>query len=170
MSPQAVKQIQAEPLRAESFAPFGKVIEQPARGRDAGGDAWSWWGEMAFMACDDRPYGIGHLLLQPGALRFDWIERHMKSPELLVPMGGDCLFYVAPPQFMDEPAKLPPFDTFRVFRAKSGQGVLLDVGVWHGVPLAVDADVHVTVLLLQGTGATDLTVVRFEDSPFQIAL
>lgn len=170
MSSVAIKQIQALPLEQTSFAPYGTVIEQPARSRDGGAEHWSWWGEMAFMACDDRPYGIGHLLLEPGELGFDWAERHMQSPELLVPMGGDCLFYVAPPEYMDQPDRLPAFEKFRVFRAKAGQGVLLGKGVWHGVPLAVDHPLHVTVLLLKGTGANDLTVVRFPETPFQINL
>lgn len=162
--------VHVEELSAGTFAPFGKVIQQPAAAQDAGGNDWQWWGELALMACDERPYGIGYLALRPGALRFDWAERHMRSPELLIPMAGDCLIYVAPPDYPDEPGRMPPLAAFRVFRVRAGQAVLLDKGVWHGVPLAIDRPLNVTVLLLQGTGATDLNVVRFAERPVQIAL
>lgn len=168
MTPAEEVQLHVEELQSDSFAPFGQVIQQPLAAQDAGGSGWQWWGEMALMPCDERPYGIGYLALEPGALRFDWAERHMRSQELLIPMAGDCLIYVGPPDHPDEPGRMPPLTSFRVFRARAGQGVLLHRGVWHGVPLAIDRPLNVTVLLLQHTGATDLALVRFTDSPVQI--
>ena len=35
------------------------------------------------LAGDDRPFGIGFLRLTPAVLRFDWAERHMRTPEML---------------------------------------------------------------------------------------
>lgn len=164
----AEHQIHSEELGPDSFAPYGRVIQQPAAAADAGGDNWKWWGELTFMACAQRPYGLGYLALEPGELRFDWAERHMRSPELLAPLTGECLIYVAPPDHLDQPDRLPPHESFRVFHVRPGQAVLLHSGVWHGVPLAVGAPAKVLVLLLQGTGANDLTLVRFEDDPITI--
>jgi hypothetical protein len=47
----------------------------------------------------------------------------------------------------------------------SGDGVILERGVWHGAPLADGAPARAIVLILAGTGTTDVTVVRFADSP-----
>jgi ureidoglycolate lyase len=157
-----------EPLTAEAFRPFGQVIEQPQQAPDAAGPGWQWWGEMALLRSDGRPYGIGYLDLQPTALRFDWAERHMRSAEILVPSGGDCLVYVGPPEHPDQPDRLPPLEHFRVFRVGQGQGVLLHPGVWHGAPLALDQPLNVVVLLLQATGSTDTSVVRFTDTSVEI--
>lgn len=156
-----------QPLTAEAFAPFGHVIEQPARPANATGPGWQWWGEMVLMAGDGRPYGIGYLDLQPSELRFDWAERHMRSVEVLIPTN-DCLVYVGPPDYSDQPGRLPELDRFQVFRVRQGQGVLLHQGVWHGAPLAIDQPLNVVVLLLQYTGSIDTHVVRFTDTPVQI--
>ena len=163
-------QLRIQNLTAEAFAPFGEVIAQPARERDAAGPGWQWWGETALLAADGRPFGIGYLDLLPADPRFDWAERHMRSAELLIPAGGDCLVYVGPPDHLDEPGRLPPLERFQVFRVRQGQGVLLHPGVWHGAPLAIDRPLNVVVLLLQGTGAADTSVVRFEETPVEINL
>lgn len=157
-----------EPLTADAFEEFGQVIEQPNRTPDATGPGWQWWGETALLASDGRPYGIGYLDLQPADLRFDWAERHMRSAEMLIPSGGDCLVYVGPADHPEEPDRLPSLDRFRVFRVQTGQGVLLQPGVWHGAPLAIDRPLNVVVLLLQATGSTDTSVVRFNDTPIDI--
>ena len=162
--------LDVEELSAGAFAPFGVVIEQPAAEPSAGGPGWQWWGETALLAGDDRPFGIGFLRLAPADLRFDWAERHMRTPEMLIPAGGDCLVYVGPPDNPQQPDQLPPLESFRVFRVREGQGVLLHPGVWHGAPLAVDRPLSVVVLLHQHTGTTDLSLVRFEDRPVRIQL
>jgi ureidoglycolate lyase len=157
--------LKIENLSPESFAPFGKVIEQPIRPQDAAGPGWRWWAEnvvLAGAASGDRNYAIGYLDLRPAELSFDWAERHMQSDELILPAGGDSLVYVGPPDQLEEPARLPPLDSFRVFRLRPGQGVLLGKSVWHGAPLALDTPLKVFVLLLKDTGKTDVHVVRFE--------
>lgn len=161
-------QLPIQDLTAQAFRPFGKIIEQPNRAEDAQGPGWTWWGENALMENADRPYQIGYLDLKPSELKFDWAERHMRSTELIIPTGGDCLVYVAPPEYPDEPERMPAFDRFQVFKVRAGQAILLDKGVWHGAPLAIDKALNVIVLLLSRTGEVDLSLVRFEDNPVSI--
>jgi ureidoglycolate lyase len=161
-------QLPIQDLTEQAFAPFGKVIEQPARVHDAQGSGWRWWAENALMESGDRPYQIGYLDLMPAELKFDWAERHMRSAELIIPTGGDCLVYVGPPDYPEEPGRLPPLDRFQVFKVKQSQAVLLDKGVWHGAPLAIDKPLNVFVLLLSRTGEVDLSLVRFEENPVRI--
>lgn len=159
-----------EPLTAEAFVPFGQVLSQPNKLPNATGPGWQWWGETALLAADERPYGIGYLTLVPADRSFNWAERHMQSAELLIPSGGDCLVYVGPPDHPEEPDRMPTLERFRVFRVRQGEGVLLHAGVWHGAPLAIDQPLNVVVLLLQHTGASDTSVVRFEETPVRIQL
>lgn len=161
-------QLTIKDLTAEAFAPFGKVIERPGRAQDAQGPGWKWWAENALLESADRPYQIGYLDLAPCDLEFDWAERHMRTAELIIPTGGDCLVYVAPPDDPDEPEHLPALDRFQVFRVRQNQAVLLDKGVWHGAPLAIDKPLNAIVLLLSGTGDSDLSLVRFTETPVRI--
>jgi ureidoglycolate hydrolase len=156
----AAGQVRAEPLTAVAFRPFGAVIERPAAPGDATGAGWTWWAEVASLPFDDRPLGIGYLALEPAARRFDWAERHARAAEVIVPLDGECVVYVALPA--------PRPDGFRAFRVAAGAGVVLDPGVWHGAPLALDQPVAAMVLLPQGTGAQDTVVARFEDNPIAI--
>ena len=161
-------QLPIQDLNEKAFEPFGKMIEQPARAQDAQGPGWRWWAENALMESEDRPYQIGYLDLMPAELKFDWAERHMRSAELIIPTRGDCLVYVAPPDYLDEPQRLPSFERFQVFKVRQGQAVLLGKGVWHGAPLAIDKPLNVFVLLLSRTGDLDLSLVRFEETPVSI--
>jgi ureidoglycolate lyase len=155
------------PVRAlgdEAFRPYGTVLRRPPRAHDAEGPGWRWWGETETLAAADRPYAVGFLELQPAPHRFDWAERHMRSHEAIVPLSGDCLVYVGPPGNAEDPRH----GGFEVFRVGAGQGVVLAPGVWHGAPLAIDRPLQAMVLLAEGTGRNDTTVVRFGDDPVEI--
>jgi ureidoglycolate lyase len=161
--------LRARELSADAFAPYGRVIEAPARAGDATGPGWTWWAETALLAGDGRPWGVGCLTLEPSELRFDWAERHMRTLEAVVPTTGDVFVYVGPPEHLDEPIRPPSLDRFEVFRVRQGAGVVMDRGVWHGAPFAADRPTVAFVLLLEGTGRTDVALVRFHDTPVAFA-
>ena len=163
-------ELHVQELTAEAFTRFGVIIEQPVRSQDAQGPGWSWWGENAYLDSDHRPYGIGYLDLVPADLTFDWAERHMHSQEMLIPAQGDCLVYVGPSLYPEEPGKMPGVESVEVFRIRPGQAAILNKGVWHGAPLAIREPAKVIVLLLKNSGAEDCYVVRFEEDPVRIRL
>ena len=156
----AAAAILAEPLTAAAFRPFGAVIERPSAAADATGPGWAWWAQAVSLPADDRPLAVGYLALEPAARRFDWAERHARASEAIFPLDGECIVYVALPA--------PRPDGLRAFRVPAGAGVVLDPGVWHGAPLALDQPLAAMVLLPRGTGAQDTVVARFEDNPIAI--
>jgi ureidoglycolate lyase len=156
-------------LTADAFRPYGRVIELPSRDQDAAGPGWRWWAETELLPTDGRSFGVGYLDLDPSALGFDWAERHMRTVEAIVPLERECLAYVGPPEHLDEPARMPELEAFQVFRVPPGMGVVMDPGVWHGAPLATVRPTRAMVLILEGTGKHDVTIVRFEDRPVSIA-
>jgi len=160
--------LRAEALDQETFAPYGRVVSLPDRPQDAEGPGWRWWAETAFLSGDGRPWGVGYLDLEPARLQFDWAERHMRTQEAIFATSSDLLVYVGPADHPEEPGRLPPLEAFRVFRVPPGTGVVMARGVWHGAPLAADAPTRGLVLIQEGTGRHDVTVVRFPDAPVQI--
>jgi ureidoglycolate lyase len=154
-----------EPLASDTFAPFGEVLSQPAASAQAEGPGWSWWGEIAALPADGRRWTFGYLALEPVPLTIDWAERHLHSPEVVFASASDVAVYVAP-SGTDEPS----LSAIRVFRLPAGAGVVLNPGVWHGAPFALDGPTSAFVLLLEGTGRDDVTVVRFPDTPVSVAV
>ena len=151
-------------LTDEAFAPFGRVIVRPARESDAKGDPWRWWAETAVLEPNDRGYAVGYLEVEPGRSGFDWAERHLRSEELVIPVRGELLLYVGPPDQADQPAR----ERFRVFRVTPGQAVVLGKGVWHGAPLAADGPATALVLLLERTGREDTDLAAFDEVPVEV--
>lgn len=160
--------IRIEELEAESFAPFGRIITPPGTSPDATGRGWSWWAEIAPLTGEGRKWGIGYLDLEPVTPQFDWAERHMLTEEAVIATSGDLLVYVAPPEHLDDPPRIPPLDRFRAFRIRAGSGIVLARGVWHGAPLAASERTSALVFILQGTGIHDVTVVRFPHTPVEL--
>jgi ureidoglycolate lyase len=156
--------LELEALGEDAFAPFGKVLAEPSTSPDADGPGWQWWGEMAALPNDGRRWAFGYLALEPGSMTFDWAEHHLRSPEVVVATSRDIAVYVAPPAQQDAPA----LDRFRVFQVPAGTGVVLDPGVWHGAPFALDGATSALVLLLEGTGRDDVTVIRFPETPMTV--
>ncbi|HEV2072891.1 MAG TPA: ureidoglycolate lyase [Thermomicrobiales bacterium] len=154
--------IPVEELTPDAFAPYGAVIEQPDATADASGSGWSWWSEISRLPQADRPYAVGYLNLQPSAMEFDWAERHLKSAEVIIPLGGACLVYVGPPD------QTPVWDQFRVYRVRPGQAVVLKEGIWHGAPLALDHPLTALVLLRQGTGTEDVYKSERTEGPMHV--
>jgi ureidoglycolate hydrolase len=144
-------------LEHEAFGRYGTILARPERRADAEGPGWRWWAETAGLAATGDAYGVGFLDLEPAPLRFDWAERHERSPEMIVTLSGECLVYVAPA----DPDRDGP-GAFEVFRLGPGRGVILRPGVWHGAPLASSSRAAAMVLLREGTGTEDTAIVRFE--------
>jgi ureidoglycolate lyase len=151
--------IAPEPLTADAFAPFGRVVDEPQRPPDSVGDPWRWWAEAALLDATDGRYAVGYLVVDNGRSGFDWAERHLESEELVIAARGEVLLYAGPPDQGDEPVP----ERFRVFRVRPGQAALLAKGVWHGAPLAAGGPAAALVLLREGTGANDTLMARFDE-------
>lgn len=146
-----MRELTPEPLTAEAFAPFGRVIEASDaavkldinRGhavrydRLAEIDAADGGGMGAISLFRARP--LGELVLK----RF---ERHPLGSQTFVPLGGrPYLVAVAPPGPFD-PAQI------RLFRAEGHQGVHYAKGTWHHFLLVIEDDADFLVVDRAGPG------------------
>lgn len=157
-----------EELTHDAFAPFGRVVVRPEGEPHATGPGWQWWAEIASLSGDNRVWGIGWLDLEPAAPRFDWAERHYRTEEAVFATSSDLLLYVGPAEHPEAPDRLCALTDFRVFRVPAGKGVVLNRAVWHGAPLTAGGPTTALVLIREGTGHDDVTVVRFPETPVDI--
>jgi ureidoglycolate lyase len=124
-----VHRIRIEPLTAEGFAPFGRLIDVGDRAPDtvavSGTEGW----QVPFES--GRP--LVSLLRTPyQGLRFKTMERHFHVSQAFIPLGGEhAAVAVAPPS--DDPANLPELAAIRAFLLDGSKGYVLHRGTWHSL-------------------------------------
>ncbi len=131
-----MKEIQAEPLTAAAFAPFGDVLEASGEPDKVINDGWcDRFHDRARM--DFGPGGRAGLSLfraRPRSLPYECtlLERHPDGSQAFVPMAEMAWLVIVAPDAGDRPGAP------RAFLPAPGQGVNLLRGTWHGVltPLA----------------------------------
>jgi ureidoglycolate lyase len=137
--------VQAEPLSAASFAPFGQVI--------AVGD-----GVMKLRGGEVFHLNVLHYDRQP--LRCDHLNRHHKATQALVALAGKPTLLVVAPAAYDFSTQdhLPHV---RGFICDGTAGVNLALGTWHWGPYPMME--YVDLVNVQGKGfATDNEIAYIE--------
>lgn len=126
--------IQAEPLTAEGFAPWGDVLEaagEPDRIINEG--RCGRWHDRAGVDAEGR---VGVSIFRSQSVRlphaFRLVERHPLGSQAFLPMTEHPFLVVVAPDEDGRPGRP------RAFVAAPGQGINLKRGAWHGVltPLA----------------------------------
>lgn len=102
---------------------------------------------MAFSA-----YIVQHAdeMIIPGA------EYHSCTPDMILPLDGDIIYYAAPASAAPHP------ELMQAFKIPRGMLVCLHAGVWHQSAFAAgDTEVHTLVGLPQRTYKNDTVHVEF---------
>lgn len=139
------------PLTAETFAPFGDVIEASDRARRI---PINYGHTIRFddLAELDVTEGGGHAIvslfralpLSPPLLKV--FERHPLGSQAFVPLQGRPYLVAVAPAGEWDPTGV------RLFRAEAGQGVNYRKGVWHHFLLALEAQSDFLVIDRAGPG------------------
>lgn len=153
--------LKVQPLTAEAFAPFGQVISPPANEPTARPEGMEYWAGVAQLPDAGAAYDVGYATQAQRPWVQACAERHRYTAELLYAAGGDMVVVAGPPDYPDEPARLPAAERFVAFRVPEGQGVVFAPGVWHWAPFAVDATLKLVVIYRAGTASDDGVVADF---------
>lgn len=146
-----MRELTPEPLTAEAFAPFGRVIEAwdaAARLDINQGHAVRYDRLADVDVADEGGTGVVSLfrarpLAEPVLKQF---ERHPLGSQTFMPLSGKpYLVAVAPPGAFD-PAQI------RLFRAEGHQGVHYAKGTWHHFLLVLEPDTDFLVIDRAGPG------------------
>jgi len=136
-----VLQIKAELLTAETYRPFGQVI-----GVDT----------VQMKIVNDR-FRMGIITMTYQSFRISHLNRHIKSTQALIPLGGQaCLVVVAPPTVnLDSPEDLKQV---KAFINDGSCGINLDLGTWHMALLPLGP--KMTMVNIQGEHSGEDTEER----------
>jgi ureidoglycolate lyase len=141
-----VLQIKAEPLTADAFHPFGQVI-----GMDT----------VRMKIVNDR-FRMGTINIKCQPFRITRLNRHIKSTQALIPLGGKaCLVVVAPPTVdLDSPEHLKQV---KAFIDDGSYGVNIDLGTWHMALLPLGSEISMVNIQGEHSGA-DTDERSFEET------
>jgi len=154
--------LEVQKITPEAFADFGVIVAPGHREPTAELEGMVFWADLASLPDLGREYGLGYATqaVRPNVQKN--AERHMKTPELLLAMGGDMVVVAGPPDFPGEPDRLPAPERFKAFQVPEGVGILFKPGVWHWAPFAVSGTIRLLVVFASGTSATDAVVKDLE--------
>jgi ureidoglycolate lyase len=156
-----MRELAAEPLTADAFAPFGDVIEASDRA-EVMPINYGW--TTRFNAVTEVSVGDGQAIislfrskpLDPLVLKI--FERHPLGSQAFMPLQGrPYLVAVAPPGDFDATA-------IRVFRAAAHQGVNYARGTWHHFLLALEADSDFLVVDRDGRPGENLDEIELAEA------
>jgi ureidoglycolate hydrolase len=126
--------VQAAPLTAAAFAPFGQVIAS---------------GDMVMELRDDERFALNVLSYDHRPLVCDHLNRHHKATQALVALAGrPTLIVVAPPD-LDFSAR-EHLAGIRAFVCDGTAGVNIALSTWHWGPYPLMD--HVDLVNVQGAG------------------
>ncbi|MEA3011103.1 MAG: ureidoglycolate lyase [Sphingomonadales bacterium] len=168
-----MRELTPEPLTAETFTPFGSVIEasDSAAKLEINQGHATRYDRLAEIDVADGAGAISLFRARPLAeLVLRVFERHPLGSQSFMPLSGlPYLVAVAPAGEFDP-------GTIRLFRAEANQGVHYRAGVWHHFLLVLDRECDFVVVDRFGPGdncdevelaPSDAVRVRLQRSPAQ---
>lgn len=135
-------------ITPETFARYGRVARLPDAAPTAEDATFRFWSDVAHLGIDgETEIGFCTVYRQDGPA-VTWMERHDRTPELLIPIDGPFLLPV-----MGEGDE----DPVEVFEVRPGEAVVIGQGVWHSAchPAAGDAATYF-VIFRRGTPHEDV--------------
>ncbi len=142
-----MRTVELAPLRAteDSFAPYGVLPPDEGDGHPTA--------DLEFLLNDGWVNYIAHTLdeidVRDGRLCCDLLNRHDTHTQTLMPMSGDSVVVVAPPDV--DFSRAADFDTIRAFMLPRHVCVHLHRGTWHWGPYPVGSE-RVRIFNIQGRG------------------
>lgn len=124
-----VHEIRAEPLTAEAFAPFGRLIAA----RDDEPDYRAASGTRGWHVAFESGQPLLSVLKTPyRGLSFAKMERHFHVSQAFVRLGGSAaVVAVAPPS--EDRASAPRLEDLHAFLLDGSTGYVLHRGTWHSL-------------------------------------
>ncbi len=135
-------------ITSGNFARYGRVARVP-QGQPTAEDAtFRYWSDAAHYGIDGETEIGFCTVYRQDEPAVTWMERHDRTPELLIPIDGPFLL---PVMGEEESAEV------EVFEVQPGEAVVIGQGVWHSVchPVGADAATYF-VLFRRGTPQEDV--------------
>lgn len=143
--------IQPQYISQSAFARYGEVAQLPGGEPLAATEEFRFWSDVAAFEVEGQTEIGFCTVYRRQEAHVTWMERHARTPEVLVPIDGPFLLPV-----MAE-------DRIEVFLVEPGEAVVIGVNVWHSACLPVDAgEATYFVIFRRGTPQEDVTKIDID--------
>jgi ureidoglycolate lyase len=135
-------------ITPDNFASYGRVARLPDGQPTAEDATFRYWSDTAHFSIDgETEIGLCTVVRQDESA-VTWMERHDRTPELLIPIDGPFLL---PVMGADGSAEV------EVFEVQPGEAVVIGQGVWHSACHPADGDAATYfVIFRRGTPQEDV--------------
>jgi ureidoglycolate hydrolase len=144
--------VDVKPLSSEHFARFGRVAVRPDTEPLASDHTFAFWSDVTHLELHGgAEIGYCTVFAQDAGV-VDWMERHERTPELLIPIDAPIVLPVMTEQY-----------EVTAFRIEIGQAAVIRKGVWHSACLPAGADeATYFVVFRRGTPGDDVAKIGIE--------
>ena len=156
-----MRQIKAEVLTHEGFAPFGQFypMEQP-QGYALCGELHQFFPDRLTADSNHRVGFSPILVKKPDKMIITQQEYHTTTWEMILPMDDDMILHVAPAS-----AGTPVTHLAKAFLVPKHTLVKMNAAIWHLAPLPASRDQLTAMIILpECTYALDCTVVELPEA------
>ena len=163
-----MKQIKAQRITNEAFAPFGQFYKMgKPDGYPLRGELHSFYPDRLTASC---PKNVGYspiTVKKPEKMVVTQLEYHCSTWEMIMPLNDDMIIHVAPAS-----AGTPVTDETKAFIVPKNTLVKLNAAIWHLAPLPKSKDELLAMIILpECTYAIDCPVVDLKpEEQFEIVL
>jgi ureidoglycolate hydrolase len=150
-----MQEVNAVALTPENFQAYGEVLSRSKGDPMADNDEFLYWGKVTELAMTER-VSTGFLSCHPRQRHVTSLERHTRTPEIMVALDGDAVVCMAKPESATGSDRIEGIQAFHV---RQGQAFVMHIGTWHWAPFpAQEHDSTFLVVFASGTEADDLEI------------
>jgi ureidoglycolate lyase len=133
-------------ISSDNFRPFGRVVTVPEVVPTAEGETFKFWSNIAdYLIEGETEIGIC-TVYRTSATEISGVERHMRTPELLIPIDAPFILPLAAED-----------GSVSAYFVDIGEAVVIDRAVWHGPCLPGGTkESSYFVIFRKGTPHTDV--------------
>ena len=123
-------------------------------------EEFAYWGKITELEMTEK-VSTGFLVCRKREGVIKSLERHTRTPEILVALEGDSLICMARPESLSGADQIEGIQAFHV---RQGEAFVMHVGTWHWVPFPISQEESkFLVVFASGTEADDLEVRDLAD-------
>jgi len=145
-------------LTPETFAGLGQVVLKPVGQPTVTRPGLRFWSRVGAMEIPGE-VEMGILELTAQEFVFDSLERHVRTPEMFIPIEGVAIMPIGLGTGQD---RFPRPEEIRAFVIDAGTSIIMNPGVWHWIPYPVTAVASYLIPALVGTPTEDREVRLLE--------